>query len=135
MQKIIRATILGLSSLVLMARPALAQTFTFDPGDVTTDLGTLLSRAMIILFFFAAVLAFIFIVIGGIQWITAGGDKIAAQAARDRITAAVVGLMIVVASFAITLIITSVFGLNIFAEGGIKFDTLPDIFPAAGPTL
>jgi hypothetical protein len=84
-----------------------------------TNLGQLLSNALILLFFFAAILAFIFIVIGGIQWITAGGDKVAAQAARDRITAAVVGLLIVVAAFAITLIITTVLGVNIF--GTIDF--------------
>ena len=59
-------------------------------------------------------MAFIFIIIGGIQWITAGGDKIAAQAARDRITAAVVGLLIVVAAFAITTILSTVLGINLF---------------------
>jgi hypothetical protein len=97
----------------------LAQTFTFDTSRVPfTDLGQLLSNALILIFFFAAILAFVYIVIGGIQWITAGGDKPAAQAARDLITAAVVGLVIVVAAFGITWIITSVFGINIFAPGG-----------------
>lgn len=86
-----------------------------------TNLGNLLSNALILLFFFAAVLSFIFIVIGGIQWITAGGDKLAAQSARDRITAAVVGLLIVVAAFALTLIITTVLGVNIFGGAEIKF--------------
>src|SRR3989344_106364 len=78
------------------------------------DFGKLMSNVLALLFFFAALLAFFFIIIGGIQWITAGGDKAAAQAARDRITAAVVGLLIVVASFAITLILSTVLGINLF---------------------
>ena len=107
-----------------IAAPVSAATasFSFPQGKVPfTNLGNLLSNALIILFFFAAVLAFVFIVVGGIQWITAGGDKIAAQSARDRITAAVVGLLIVVAAFAITLIVTQVLGINIFGGDVINF--------------
>jgi len=115
MKKFVRGLIISLPSIFALASPALAQTFTFDTSRVPfTDLGKLLSNALILLFFFAAVLAFIFIVVGGIQWITAGGDKVAAQSARDRITAAVVGLLIVVAAFAITLILSVVLGINLF---------------------
>lgn len=96
--------------------------FQWPAGKVPfTNLGELLSNVLILLFFFAAILSFIFIVIGGIQWITAGGDKLAAQSARDRITAAVVGLLIVVAAFALTLIITTVLGVNIFGGDVINF--------------
>jgi len=78
------------------------------------DLGKLLSNILALIFFFAALLAFIFILIGGLQWITAGGDKASAQSARDRITAAVVGLLIVVSAFAITVILNAVLGINLF---------------------
>jgi hypothetical protein len=93
-------------------------------GGWGANLGGLLSALLVLLFFFAALLAFIFIVIGGIQWITAGGDKVAAGNARDRITAAIVGLVIVVAAFAITLIITSVLGINIFSGTVIDFSKI-----------
>lgn len=86
-----------------------------DEGIPFHDIGRLLSNILALLFFFAALLAFIFIILGGIQWITAGGDKVAAQAARDRITAAVIGLIIVVAAFAITLILNVVLGINLFS--------------------
>lgn len=102
------------------AAPAFAQSFSFDPAKTPfSDLGKLLGNVLVLLFAFAAMLSFVFIVIGGIQWITAGGDKAAAQAARDRITAAVVGLVIVVAAFALTLIISSILGVNVF--GGVDF--------------
>lgn len=128
MKKFARALGLSLSALSFAATPVMAQTFTFPRGNLPTDLGSILGNALILLFFFAGVLAFVFVVIGGIQWITAGGDKMAAQAARDRITAAVVGLIIVISSFAITWIVTSIFGLNIFSESGITFPNLPNIF-------
>lgn len=124
---------LGASAALLLASagPVFAEgdaIFKWPTGKVPfTNLGDLLANALFVLFFFAAVLSFLFIVIGGIQWITAGGDKIAAQSARDRITAAVVGLLIVVAAFAITLIITTVMGINIF-EGTINFPSPGNIF-------
>src|SRR3989344_7116474 len=96
--------------------PAFAQNIEgFEREQIPFDnLGKLMSNALALLFFFAGLLTFFFIVIGGIQWITAGGDAKAAQSARDRITAAVVGLIVVVAAFAITLILGQVFGINIF---------------------
>ncbi|OGY21511.1 MAG: hypothetical protein A2126_04230 [Candidatus Woykebacteria bacterium GWB1_45_5] len=125
MKKVFSSASLGLISLLAVAQPALAQapTFTFDrTGLPFTNLGELLRVVLLLLFVFAAVLAFVFILIGGIQWITAGGDKMAAQSARDRITAAVVGLVIVMAAFAITWIVTAALGVNIFTGGEI---TLP----------
>src|SRR3972149_8092510 len=112
------ATLLATGSTFLaLAAPAFAQANItgFDSSIVPfPNLGKLLSNILALLFFFAALLAFLFIIIGGIQWITAGGDKIAAQSARDRITAAVIGLIIVVAAFAITLILNAVLGINLF---------------------
>lgn len=116
MKKLLYASPLSLLPLVTLAQKAYAGVcITFPTSDIPfTNLGLLLRNLLLLLFFVAALLAFIFIVIGGIQWITAGGDKAAAAAARDRITAAVVGLLIVVAAFAITLIISSVLGINLF---------------------
>lgn len=105
------------TAFLSFAGPAFAQIQItgFERGGIPFwDLGRLLSNVLALLFFFAALFAFIFIIIGGIQWITAGGDKVAAQAARDRITAAVVGLLIVVAAFAIVLILSTVLGINLF---------------------
>lgn len=104
-------------ALLALAKPAFAQETAIDfdsSGIPFTNVGQIMSNALTLLFFVAGLLAFVFIVIGGIQWITAGGDAKAAAAARDRITAAVVGLLVVVAAFAITLILGQVFGINLF---------------------
>ena len=59
-------------------------------------------------------LAFFFIlVIGGIKWILSGGDKANTEGARNQITAALVGLVIVFSAWAIIQLINTFFGVNI----------------------
>lgn len=73
-----------------------------------------LFAALLSLVFFAAGLAFfVSLLIGGFQWITAGGDEKALNSARGRITNAIVGLIIIVAAFAIALILETVLGIRI----------------------
>lgn len=59
-------------------------------------------------------LAFFFIlVIGGIKWILSGGDKAHTEGARNQITAALVGLVIVFSAWAIIALIKSFFGVDL----------------------
>lgn len=62
----------------------------------------------------AALVFFFILVIGGIRWIASGGDKTQTEAARNQITAALVGLVIVFAAWAIVQLINTFFGINIF---------------------
>lgn len=55
----------------------------------------------------------LFIAWGGLQWITAGGDKTKVDEARARLTNAVLGLAIVAAAWAIFKLVNYFFGLNI----------------------
>ena len=64
----------------------------------------------------AAVIFFFMLVIGGIKWITSGGDKGKTEAARSQITAALVGLLIVFASWAILQLVNLVFGVDIISN-------------------
>lgn len=61
----------------------------------------------------AALVFFFILVIGGIRWILSGGDKAQTEAARNQITAALVGLVIVFAAWAIVQLIQTFFGVNI----------------------
>lgn len=61
----------------------------------------------------AAVVFFFILVIGGIKWIASGGDKAQTEAARNQITAALVGLVIVFAAWAILQLLDQFFGVNI----------------------
>jgi hypothetical protein len=72
----------------------------------------LLKLALII----AAIVFFFILVIGGIRWIVSGGDKAQTEAARGQITAALVGLVIVFAAWAIAQLIGTFFNIpNIFS--------------------
>lgn len=61
----------------------------------------------------AAVIFFFMLVIGGIKWIASGGDKGQTEGARSQITAALVGLVIVFAAWAIVGLINAFFNINI----------------------
>ncbi|MDP2632103.1 MAG: hypothetical protein Q8P25_00065 [Candidatus Curtissbacteria bacterium] len=65
----------------------------------------------------AFVLAFIMLLIGGIRWITAGGDEKAVGSARNMITAALIGLVIVLVAYALIKLVETFFGVNIISQG------------------
>jgi len=74
-------------------------------------ISALIKGAMVV----AAVIFFFMLVIGGIRWIASGGDKAATEGARNQITAALIGLVIVFAAWAIVSLISTFFGgLDIF---------------------
>jgi len=81
-------------------------------GSLTAaqKIGALIRGAMVV----AAVVFFFILIIGGIRWIASGGDKAATEGARSQITAALIGLVIVFAAWAIVALISTFFGgLNI----------------------
>lgn len=55
----------------------------------------------------------VYVVLAGLNWITAGGDKGKLEAARSQITSAIVGLIIVIVSQTIVGITGGVLGLDI----------------------
>ncbi len=55
----------------------------------------------------------IYFIIGGLKWITAGGDKNKTEEAKTQMTQASIGLIVVVISFFIIGIISNILGLNI----------------------
>ena len=77
------------------------------------NLGELVSAAAGSLLIIAALLAFFYLILGGIQWITSGGDKAGMEAARNKITHAVVGLVIVGAAWAIMTLVQNFLGVGI----------------------
>ena len=64
-------------------------------------------------FIIGATIFFFMLLIGAIQWISSGGDKAATEAAKGRITNAIVGLVILLSLFAITQLLEAFFGIDI----------------------
>jgi len=87
-------------------------------GDYTKGgsiLGLLVSNITALLFIFAFCLTLLYLLMGGLQWITSGGDKGQMETARNKITNAMVGLVIVAAAYAIFILVGQFLGVDIKA--------------------
>jgi len=80
-------------------------------GELTIP--NIVSGAIRLILVVAALVAFVFLIIGGIRWVTSGGDKEKTARAQQTLTAALVGLVIVFASWAIIKLIETFFGIQI----------------------
>ena len=88
-----------------------------------TDVGTLISGAIATAFILAGLIVFAYLVWGGLQWVTAGGDKAHIETARGRITNALVGLAIIASAYAIVRLLEFFFGYSILGP-----QTLPTFY-------
>lgn len=85
-----------------------------------TEIGTLISAVVGTLLIISALVTFVYLILGGIQWITSGGDKAAMEAARNKITHAIVGLIIVGSAWAIMALVQNFLGISIIGSTGIS---------------
>ena len=74
--------------------------------------------------FIATIWAFVHFLLGGIEWMTSGGDKTKVESAQHHLTSSIIGLIIVFASWSIWVIILQVTGIS---NGGFSF-VLPQFF-------
>ncbi|MBI2032064.1 MAG: hypothetical protein HYV38_03200 [Candidatus Levybacteria bacterium] len=58
-------------------------------------------------------LALVFLIYGGVQWITSGGSKGGVEAARNKIIYAIIGLVVIFLSFFIINFIEHFFKINL----------------------
>ena len=76
-------------------------------------LGGLVSGLVGALFIAGFLLSFVFLIMGGFTWITSSGDKTKLEKARDEITNAIIGLVVVGAAWALTVLISNFFVLDL----------------------
>lgn len=93
--------------------------FNLTPGGFAENvqeitITQIVSAALLLILVVAAVIFFFMLVIGGVRWIASGGDKTQTEAARNQITAALIGLVIVFAAWAIANLIEIFFGIDLF---------------------
>ena len=118
----------SITAFLFLATPAYAQgtkiVIPTPPNLKILDFGQLVIALIGAILFIAALAAFFFLLLGGFQWITSGGDKAGVEGAQKKIQAAVIGLIIVFAAWALMLILGQFLGIeNIF-----EFD-LPSAVP------
>src|SRR5574341_1469276 len=109
---------------------ALAQeTINLRPSGDFASLGSftvpgIINTAFTWVLIIAAIVFFFMLVVGGIRWILSGGDKAQTEAARNQVTAALVGLVIVFSAWAIVRLIGTFFDIRIL-EGELKLPSVP----------
>ncbi len=88
-----------------------------DPAQGFFDnMGTLISGLLNFVIIIAALLVFIYLLWGGIEWITSGGDKGKTESARNKITSAIIGLIVLAAAWALLTIVLNFLGYDNLQE-------------------
>lgn len=77
------------------------------------NIGAVIGAAVTLLLIIAVIIALFFLILGGIRWITSGGDKGKVESARGTIIAAIIGLVIAFLAFFILSLALSFFGLSL----------------------
>ena len=88
-------------------------------GKLTVN--NMVSGAISMVLIVVSLIFFFILVLGGLKWITSGGDEKKVAAARGQITNALIGLVIVFAAWAIMKLIGYVFGVDLL--GTLAFPT------------
>lgn len=105
MKNRIKSLAVTAAALVVSSRSALAATTVEAPSAFFTDIGSLIEKALNFVLILGALLVFMYLIWGGIEWITSGGDKGKTESARNKITAAIVGLIVLASAWAILLLV------------------------------
>lgn len=80
---------------------------------VNMNINQVLHNAITLILSASALLAFAFLLIGGIRWIMSQGDKKQLETAQKTITYAIIGLVVVLLSFFIINFIGYLFGVKL----------------------
>ena len=102
----------------LLASPVWAQGVCFDRGsDATIScLGDFVQRAINFIFPLAGAVALIFLLWGGVRFITSGGDPKSVESAKKTMTYALLGLAVIFSIFAIFKVIQIATGVDILSK-------------------
>jgi Type IV secretion system pilin len=83
------------------------------PSGGLSTVTKVIGNAITILLIITTVLSLIYLIIGGIMWINSGGDKSKVAAARNRITYAIIGLLVALLAYFIVNVIGYIFNVNL----------------------
>jgi hypothetical protein len=84
----------------------------YGPGG--SGLASFIGNFISVFIIVSGIAFFLYLVMGGLRYVTAGGDVKATQEATKQITNALIGLAIIVGAFAITRVVGKILGVDIF---------------------
>ena len=98
----------AVSALAFSAMPV----FAYENPITCATVDCLITSVLSFILTIAGGIALLFLAIGGIQYMASGGDKMAVESSRGRITAAVAGLVIVFGSWLVINIVCNMLGAD-----------------------
>jgi heme/copper-type cytochrome/quinol oxidase subunit 2 len=75
--------------------------------DSSKSINTAISRIITTVLSFLGVIFLVLIIVAGYQWMTAGGNEEQVTKAREKLKNSIIGLVIVLAAYAITMLVIS----------------------------
>ena len=84
-----------------------------------TDLGNIISELLPDIFQLAGIALLLYLLFAGFQYLTSAGDPKKVEQAKERLTSALIGFVIVFAAYWIVQIVGTVLGLGSTGFGGV----------------
>lgn len=98
--------------------PAVTGIMNRTPDEALGVFGSMIGSIVGIMLVIATIWVLIQLLQGGLMWINSGGDKTTLESARNRITNAVIGLIIIFAVWALFIVILQFLGIGIIGPNG-----------------
>ncbi len=89
-----------------------------DIADPQKGFALLIGKMMQAAMTLAALAVLAYLIWGGIEWITSGGDKSKVENARNRITQAIMGIIVLAATTAIFMLVQNFLGITVLNFSG-----------------
>jgi hypothetical protein len=127
-------TLIYQQTLAQIRNPALSSTIQTWTGEQFFQ--SLLPRLVLMGLIIGATIFFFILIVGAIQWIGAGGDKVSIESARKKVMNAIIGLVILFLIFAIAVLVENFFGVNILNInlGSLYISSSNPVNPPPTPT-
>jgi cytochrome bd-type quinol oxidase subunit 2 len=94
-------------------------------GLATTQFANFASNLISLITTVGGLMFLLYFILGGLSWITAGGDKGKVDEAKSKMTNAAIGLIVIASSYAIAFIIGKVLGIDILNPSVIIKEITP----------
>lgn len=88
-----------------------------DLASSTSAVEKILSNVLVVLTIVAGISFVLYFLLGGLNWITAGGDKGKIDKAKSMMTGGAIGMIVIVVSYAIVWIVGKALGIDILNPG------------------
>lgn len=101
--------------------PALPYTWGKGGADLIAEL---IGRFLNLAFMVGGLILIVMIIISGIQWMLAGGDKQAVSSAQGRLASAIIGFVILASTYAIISLIANILNVEFLKNLVIEWPTI-----------